>query len=304
MTDKKTSDESENVDSQTEKNKAIGLDYPAPVNKLLTLADARKLNQMPDFYGMGLRKKHAPDLIRMAIDAELYESDRESLMAWAPIHAWRALAILNITDAISPLIEGLFWRADNEDEWVIDDMPVAFSHFGPVAIPALTKYLDPSIPHGEGSRILAMVCLGQIAVAYENMHLVVADIFYNLLNEHHHSYPTALAVKMMVHLLLLEPEKSEDELNNLMERLTQSTADFPLLFAQSLSDFGVFDEVPDVNDPDFNLDDYLEDDPNDNVDERFYHPDGFEYVPKLANKNSKKKKKKRKQSRQIKAGKP
>jgi len=227
MTDIKPPEESDNSDSQIETDKDIQPDYPPPVNKLLTLADARELVQMPDFYGMGLRKKHAPDLIRMAIDTDLYDGDRETLAAWAPIHAWRALAMLDITEAIEPLIEGVFWWADEGDEWVINEMPLVFEHFGPMAIPALVEFLKPHQLNGITPRILAILCLRTIGLSYIGMAQGVANIFFRLLRDHHQDYHPLVNSILAVQVETIKPSETSDTVETLINKLLETEEIIP-----------------------------------------------------------------------------
>lgn len=61
--------------------------YPSPVDKLLTYGDARTLLKWPNYVELGLSLEHVPDLIRMAMDSDLFAADMESLETWAPVHA-------------------------------------------------------------------------------------------------------------------------------------------------------------------------------------------------------------------------
>jgi len=64
---------------------------------------------------LGLGPQHVPDLIRMALDDELYWADSDSLEVWAPIHAWRALGQLRAEAAVQPLTR-LLARIDDFDD--------------------------------------------------------------------------------------------------------------------------------------------------------------------------------------------
>src|SRR5262249_4660104 len=46
----------------------ISTAYPPPLDRLLTLGDAWKMHDWPDYPGPGLGPEHIPDLIRLATD--------------------------------------------------------------------------------------------------------------------------------------------------------------------------------------------------------------------------------------------
>ena len=137
--------------------------YPAPLDHLLKLGDAWKMETWPDYLALGLGPEHVPDLIRMAIDPELNEADADGPEVWAPAHAWRALAQLHADEAAAPLTQ-LFRRIDeNDDDFVGEDLPKAFGILGPGAIPALTAYLSGDT-HGMWARVAAAHSLEYIGL--------------------------------------------------------------------------------------------------------------------------------------------
>lgn len=136
------------------------MSYPPPLDRLLAYGDCRQIKEMPDYATeLGLSAEHIPDLIRMATDPELMYADSESSEVWAPIHAWRSLGQLRAQAAIEPLIE-LF--ADEEDDWIAEEMPGVFGEIGPAAIPTLSAYLQKKA-HKFSPRITAASCLRAIA---------------------------------------------------------------------------------------------------------------------------------------------
>ena len=117
--------------------------YPAPVDKLLTLGKPELGPEWRDYLALGLESEHVPDLIRMATDEELNWADSESLVVWAPVHAWRALGQLRAEAAVQPLLDLLEPEDEStENEWLHDDLPHVFGLIGPPAIPALVAFLD------------------------------------------------------------------------------------------------------------------------------------------------------------------
>ena len=136
--------------------------YPSPVDKLLTYGDVRPPREWPNYLELDLSLEHVPDLIRMAIDRDLFAADMDSLETWAPIHAWRALGQLRAQAAIEPLV-GLLRRIDEVgDEWIQDEIPAVLGMIGPAAMPALAAYLaDPA--HEIYARAAAARGLQQLA---------------------------------------------------------------------------------------------------------------------------------------------
>ncbi len=113
--------------------------YPPPVDRLLTLGDARGQREWHDYRQYGLDREHVPDLIRMATDPDLNWADPDSAEVWAPLHAWRALGQLRAAEAVGPLL-GLLEELEDSD-WFNEDLPEVFGLIGPVAIPALIAHL-------------------------------------------------------------------------------------------------------------------------------------------------------------------
>lgn len=139
--------------------------YTPPLDRLLTLGDAWKMDVWPDYLALGLGLEHIPDLIRMATDPALNEVDSESTEVWSPGHAWRALAQLHAAEAAGPLTQ-LFRRIDeNGNDFVGEDLPEAFGVLGPGAIPALTAYLADNA-NGLWARVAAGRSLEQIGARH------------------------------------------------------------------------------------------------------------------------------------------
>lgn len=147
--------------------------YSSPVNKLLAYADCSKLKELPNYVEeFGFSKEHIPDLIRLAIDTNLYETCEDTLEVWAPVHAWRTLGQLRATEAIEPLIT-LFH--DTEDDWTNFDLPKAFGLIGQSAIPALTEYISDD-SREDYQRFAATSCFFYIAVNYPDLREICISI--------------------------------------------------------------------------------------------------------------------------------
>jgi hypothetical protein len=135
--------------------------YSPPLDKLLSYGDCREIPDWPDYLELGFTQEHVPELIRMAGDDALDESD-DDLLFFAPIHAWRVLGQLRAEEAIRPLIDLFKKRGAKDDDWFLSDLPKAVGMIGPAAIPALVEYMaDDS--HGLFPRVAAINSLQEMA---------------------------------------------------------------------------------------------------------------------------------------------
>jgi len=103
-----------------------------------------------------------PDLIKILHDQELGGADSDTIEVWSPVHAWRALGQLEAAAAIDTLI-GLFHEIDddNDDDWVMNEIPQVLGMIGPAAVPPLVAYLSDS-QHGLWARVTAGTSLAEI----------------------------------------------------------------------------------------------------------------------------------------------
>jgi hypothetical protein len=144
--------------------------YSPPVSHLLTYSDFHEEDSLnwPDYLGLGLSKEDIPELIQILDDEELYPPDEEVDEYWPAIHAWRALAQLEATEAIEPLSR-VIARLDNPDEdyaeWIMDEMPMVFQQIGTESIPFLANYLRDG-SHGQTSHITVVEILQIFAEFY------------------------------------------------------------------------------------------------------------------------------------------
>lgn len=129
--------------------------YPAPVDKLLTLGAVqwRNSENWLDYKSLGIGPEHVPDLLRIATDMALNNADFESDEVWGPLHAWRALGQLGAVQTIEPLINMREQAMD--DDLLIDDLPEVFGVMGPSALPTLTAY-SADASHNYSLRVTAI----------------------------------------------------------------------------------------------------------------------------------------------------
>ena len=136
--------------------------YNPPVDQLLTLGEARLVNQNEwlDYLALGIGAEDIPELIRMTIDEELNNAWSDSLEVWATLHALRALGQLRAEAAIAPLVA--YFEGHEDDEWMMEDIPRALGKIGPAAIPAISSFIaDDS--HGLYARAFASNTLIEIS---------------------------------------------------------------------------------------------------------------------------------------------
>lgn len=120
------------------------MDYPPPVSQLLTRG-APDPGRWPDYLKLGFKAEHVPDLIRMATDWDLHHGDPESPAVYAPVHAWRALGQLRTAEAVGPLLELLDEGEEEDDDYILGEVPIVLGMIGPPAVPALAAFLsDPA----------------------------------------------------------------------------------------------------------------------------------------------------------------
>ena len=103
-------------------------EYTDPVSKLLTYGgfDIGRANEpWPDYVALGFTREHLSELIRMTMDSELNNSDKDRLEVWAPLHAWRTLGQLRAVEATGVLLR-LFERLPHDD-WLPLELPNVFS---------------------------------------------------------------------------------------------------------------------------------------------------------------------------------
>ncbi len=164
--------------------------YADPVAKLLTYGGydyVRRNEPWPDYLALGFTEAHVPELIRMATDGVLNESDQNSLEVWAPLHAWRALGQLRAEAAARPLVR-LFERF-KDDDWLNDELPEVFSLIGPVAIPTLTDFLG-DVGVEDICRISVPECLERIALNYPGSRDACVEVLARQLEKYETNGPT------------------------------------------------------------------------------------------------------------------
>lgn len=138
--------------------------YKNPVAKLLKYGNCSDFQAWPDYVcEVNLKSEHIPELIRMATDETLNRADPDSSKVWAPLHAWRALGLLQAEEAIEPLMA--LFHVLKDDEWSAEELPIVYQMIGTKSIPALGRYLKDS-SHETFSRVIAAHSLERIGNTY------------------------------------------------------------------------------------------------------------------------------------------
>jgi hypothetical protein len=182
------------------------INYPQPVDKLLTLGDARNTIGWSGYVALGLGPEHIPDLIRMALDEELHWAGSDSLQVWSPIHAWRALGQLRAESAIEPLLGLLHRIDDDQDDWVGEDLPKVMGMIGPAAIPALTAYVA-DLSHGLWARVAAVASLSEIGQRHSSSRAECVATLTRLL-EHYQDRDKTINADLVAGLIELRAIES------------------------------------------------------------------------------------------------
>ena len=116
--------------------------YQAPVSNLLNYGDLRPQKTWPNYVEeLKLENQHIPQLIEMVMDSEFDQMDSDSKAVWGPVHAWRALAQLQASEAMEPLLTFLNER---DDDWISSEFPEICCLIGVKTLPFLTNFLADS----------------------------------------------------------------------------------------------------------------------------------------------------------------
>jgi hypothetical protein len=137
------------------KQSPFSSDYPAPLDKFLTLGE----NYEGTYHEFGIGHAQIADLIRMATDLRLHAYNEDKPQAWAPMHAWRRLGQLEAKEAIKPLLEVF---AIGNPFVMMNDLPMVYSMIGPTAIPALADHLNEKWL-SDFDRFITVACIRALA---------------------------------------------------------------------------------------------------------------------------------------------
>ena len=97
-------------------------------------------NERLKYQRLGIGQGDVPELIRIATDPAQFTVEEDNL-GLAALHAWRALGQLKAVHAVGPLLKLLGHLREEEDDWLVDEMPEVLAGMGRAALPELTAFL-------------------------------------------------------------------------------------------------------------------------------------------------------------------
>jgi hypothetical protein len=167
-------------------------EYAHPLDQLLRLGEVGLGTGWQDYRSLGIGPEHAPDLIRMATDADLIfqadEEDVDQAADWAPQHALRAIGQLGAVEAAAPLLDGLDRLIDIHDFWV-EDLGDVMAALGPGTLPAIEAYLrDDS--REESCRLVVVEAFPKIAGAHPEARGRCIEVLTGQLDRHDSEVPS------------------------------------------------------------------------------------------------------------------
>jgi Protein of unknown function (DUF1186) len=144
---------------------ALTSSYSPPVDQLLTYGETSTLlppDRWPDYRALGLGPAHIPDLIRMLSDEKLHDVD--SVEGWAPMHAYRAIAQLDVAAAFEPLLS-VIGRFRESNDFAMEEIPYVLAMIGPSVLPRIAEYLADS-SQDEWAHVCVIEGVGKIGLQW------------------------------------------------------------------------------------------------------------------------------------------
>lgn len=159
------------------------------------------------YNNFNIGKNHHQELISLATDLELFWSE-ENDKSFVPIHAWRIIGNLSITEAATPLIN----RFDDyhESDWGFEELPLVFEKIGINSVEGLKKHLYDTSKE-EFSRVLAGRCLLHIGCKYSDKKDQCINILADCLDNHNDDVEFAALNGLIIAYLIELNAKSKIE---------------------------------------------------------------------------------------------
>ncbi len=178
--------------SQAEADQSLAARYPAYANNPRVLAFLeRKWKGWHDWASepTATLPEDIPDLIRMAFDLDLYDSNEEN--EWhAAVEAQRELAKLKATEAIEPFITFLRQDRDNEelgyDDRVSEELPTIFCLIGKATMDPLKDVIQDT-EVDDHSRAAAMIAYRLLSQEYPEVRDQAVAVFTTALKNYAHN---------------------------------------------------------------------------------------------------------------------
>lgn len=153
------------------------LPYPAPLEALLHLGDARTpIDWEVKIRELGITQAHVPDLVRMTRDRALNTAMGDTDEVWAPIYAMYALEHFDISACVADLVP-LF---DVDLDWFGTHLPDVLKHAGAAAFEPLANYMQDTSRwiYGRASAGEAVAKIGEQPELREQAVQIIADVVY------------------------------------------------------------------------------------------------------------------------------
>lgn len=149
-----------------------------PVARLFELGAVAFCSRPPewlDYVALGIEPEHVPELIQVACDMDLHQSQQESI-PWVPLHAWRALGQLAAVEALGPMMKLAVELDRLNDDWFTEDFPYVWAMMGlPAMEPLGTALLNPDLEWIP--RMLASSALCKIAEQHAEQRSRVLEYY-------------------------------------------------------------------------------------------------------------------------------
>jgi len=166
----------------------------------------------PDYVSLfSLTHEDVPQLLDLArywAEREDWPDDKEDMTVYAPVHAWRALAQLKAVEAVSVLLEMTVALDHADDDWYLQEFPIAFGMIGAEAMPVLTDFLKDN-----RKSLYARICVAhglcEIAQRHEHTRSHIVAILSQQLGQYDHNEETFNAFLICYLLDLRAVESAE-----------------------------------------------------------------------------------------------
>jgi len=170
--------------------------YSEQAKQLLTLGEPGET--LIDYSSLGFDSSHIDELIDMATDSNLLNSDENSSEFWATVHAWYALGQLNAIKAIPHILD---LHTKFPFDLLFDkELPKAIALMGKNAIPELRNYLFDE-GRDEIMRSYALPCLEKLGIVYR---LECLNVITELLKKTKSKELAGLAICSLIHFKATE----------------------------------------------------------------------------------------------------
>ena len=131
----------------------------------------RRLAQLGDLVPMELVQtilskgpEALPALVQVLENERFWQADDERW--WMPVHAVKLLGTLGDPSAIPAMVKALVLADEADNDWVLEDLPVAFARIGPQAVDPLMEFigghrgdLELTFPRAAAASSLAAIAL-------------------------------------------------------------------------------------------------------------------------------------------------